>query len=67
MWQSFTWVKGVNSVNVGLRLRYEITRKFAPYVGAYWEKRYGNTADMARSHGEPTEDTGLVAGIQVSF
>lgn len=65
--EGFHTGQGLNSVNAGLRLRYEITRKIAPYVGAYWEKRYGNTADMARAHGEPTEDTGLVAGIQLSF
>lgn len=65
--EAFHMGSGVNSLNAGLRLRYEITRKIAPYVGAYWEKSYGNTADMARTHGEPTEDTGLVAGIQLKF
>lgn len=59
--------EGLNSFNAGLRLRYEISRKIAPYIGGYWEKQYGNTTDMARAHGEPTEDTGLVAGIQLVF
>ncbi len=65
--EEFHMGSGLNSLNAGLRLRYEITRKIAPYIGAYWEKSYGNTADMARAHGEPTEDTGLVAGISVLF
>ncbi|WP_111412627.1 copper resistance protein B [Billgrantia lactosivorans] len=65
--EAFHMGSGLNSLNAGLRLRYEDTRKFAPYVGAYWEKRYGNTADMARSHAEPSETTGLVAGLQLSF
>jgi copper resistance protein B len=59
--------EGVNSLNAGLRLRYEVTRKLAPYLGAYWEKNYGDTADMARAHGEPTEDTGLVMGLSLFF
>ncbi|MBW6392463.1 copper resistance protein B [Billgrantia antri] len=65
--EEFHMGSGVNTLNAGLRLRYEITRKLAPYVGAYWEKSYGETADMARAHGEPTEDTGLVAGVRLLF
>lgn len=57
--------EGLNSVNASLRLRYEITRRFAPYVGGYWEKRYGDTADLARARGGHVEDTGIVAGIRV--
>lgn len=32
---------GVSSIEAGLRLRYEIAREFAPYVGVNWERRYG--------------------------
>ncbi|GGX85871.1 hypothetical protein GCM10007160_11330 [Litchfieldella qijiaojingensis] len=59
--------EGLNSIRAGLRLRYEITRKFAPYIGGYWEKRYGDTADLARAQGEPTEDTAVVAGVRLLF
>lgn len=59
--------KGLNSVNVGLRLGYEITRKFAPYIGAFWEKQYGDTANLARVRGDATEDTGVVAGVRLMF
>jgi len=59
--------KGLNAVRAGLRLRYEITRRFAPYVGAYWEKQYGDTADLTRASGGATEDTGVVAGVRLMF
>jgi len=32
---------GVSNIELGLRLRYEIAREFAPYVGVNWERRYG--------------------------
>lgn len=32
---------GVSSIELGLRLRYEIAREFAPYIGVNWERRYG--------------------------
>lgn len=56
--------EGLNSVRTGLRLRYELSRKFAPYVGGYWQKAYGDTADMARADGEAIEDTAVVAGLR---
>ncbi|MCA1770693.1 MAG: copper resistance protein B [Halomonas sp.] len=31
------------------------------------EKQYGDTADLARHHGDPTEDTGVVAGVRLMF
>ncbi|MCW4150750.1 copper resistance protein B [Halomonas sp. 18H] len=59
--------KGLNSVRAGLRLGYEVTRRFAPYVGAYWEKQYGDTADLSRASGDNTENTGVVAGVKLMF
>lgn len=59
--------KGLNSTRVGLRLRYEITREFAPYVGAYWQKQYGDTADMTRKDGDSPEGAGVVAGVRMWF
>lgn len=59
--------EGLNSVRVGIRLGYEITRRFAPYVGAYWVKQYGDTADLSRASGDSTEDTGAVAGVRLMF
>lgn len=65
--EAFGVGEGLNSVRVGMRLGYEVSRRFAPYVGAYWQKQYGDTADIARHHGDPTEDTGGVAGVRLMF
>ncbi len=59
--------EGLNSVRVGMRLGYEVTRRFAPYVGAYWVKEYGDTADLTRASGASSEDTGVVAGVRLMF
>lgn len=59
--------QGLNSVRVGMRLGYEVTRRFAPYVGAYWVKEYGDTADLSRASGDSSEDTGVVAGVRLMF
>lgn len=59
--------EGLNSVRVGMRLGYEVTRRIAPYVGAYWQKQYGDTADLSRAEGEATEDTGVVLGARLMF
>jgi copper resistance protein B len=58
---------GLSSVEAGLRLRYEITRRFAPYVGISWERAFGGTADYRRDAGEDVEDTRLVAGLRLWF
>lgn len=58
---------GLSTVEAGLRLRYEVTRKFAPYVGLAWERAYGSTADFRREEGEGIEDTRIVAGIRFWF
>ncbi|WP_404440648.1 copper resistance protein B [Stutzerimonas chloritidismutans] len=58
---------GLSDAGVGLRLRYEISRQFAPYVGVSWHRAYGNTADLARLDGEDTRETRLVAGIRFWF
>ena len=59
--------RGLNEVEFGLRLRYEIKREFAPYVGVFWQKRYGGTAQFARERGEDTSGGSLVAGVRVWF
>ena len=58
---------GLSDLDVGLRLRYEITRKFAPYGGVVWSRKFGKTADYARTAGEDIQDTQLVAGIRIWF
>jgi copper resistance protein B len=58
---------GLNTVEAGLRLRYEFRREFAPYVGLEWEGKFGGTADFAREQGDPTHATRFVAGVRVWF
>ena len=58
---------GLSDTQVGLRLRYEITREFAPYIGVNWNKKYGNTATFAKNDGEKANDTQIVAGIRAWF
>lgn len=58
---------GLNNIELGLRLRYEFKREFAPYIGVSWEQRYGDTADLARLRGESTSVTSIVLGIRAWF
>tara|TARA_R110002049_G_scaffold308839_1_gene514405 strand:- start:13300 stop:14037 length:738 start_codon:yes stop_codon:yes gene_type:complete len=58
---------GLNSSELGVRLRYELRREFAPYVGISWEKLYGDTADIARREGEDSSATFLVIGLRAWF
>ncbi len=58
---------GLSDVEFGLRLRYEIRRGFAPYVGAVWRQRCGRTADFARAQGGHTGELQFVAGLRVWF
>ncbi len=58
---------GLSDMELGLRLRYEIRREFAPYIGFNWTKLFGDTADFARDGGEDTSDVQFVAGIRAWF
>ncbi|MEO8849291.1 MAG: copper resistance protein B [Casimicrobiaceae bacterium] len=58
---------GLSDLDFGLRLRYEITRKLAPYVGVVWNRKFGNTADYARAVGGDNQETQLVAGFRIWF
>lgn len=59
--------RGFNDVELGLRLRYELRRELAPYVGVNWLRKLGNTADLARDEGEDASAIGFVAGLRVWF
>jgi copper resistance protein B len=55
---------GLADLDTGLRLRYEISRKFAPYVAVTYENKFGKTADFARANGEPTANLRFSFGIR---
>lgn len=59
--------KGLTDSQVGLRLRYEVKREFAPYIGINWNNKYGNTATFSKNDGEKVSSTQIVAGIRAWF
>lgn len=58
---------GITTVEAGARLRYEITRQLAPYVGIAWERAVGGTAVQVRRAGEDPGALFVVAGIRTWF
>lgn len=58
---------GLTDAELGLRLRYEISRQFAPYIGVSYEAKTGRTADFARADGKKSTSTSLVAGVRFWF
>ena len=58
---------GISDFELGLRLRYEIVREFAPYVGVNVERSFGRTADFARIAGDSASDTRAVIGLRAWF
>ena len=58
---------GLDQIEVGIRLRYEIAREFAPYVGIEQSWRTGQGATFARARGEDPSATSVIAGIRFWF
>jgi copper resistance protein B len=58
---------GLSTAELGLRLRYEIRRQFAPYVGVNWERAVDETADFDRADGENAGAVSFVAGVRLWF
>jgi copper resistance protein B len=58
---------GLSDLTAGLRLRYEIRREFAPYIGIEWVGKFGGTAELARAAGNDTKETRYVAGLRFWF
>lgn len=58
---------GLSEIEAGLRLRYEIRREFAPYVGLTWHRKFFGTAEMIEADGESPRDSRLVTGIRIWF
>ncbi len=58
---------GVSNVELGLRLRYEFAREFAPYLGISWERKLAGTSDFARAEGEDDNVFSVVAGLRIFF
>ncbi len=58
---------GLNDVSLGLRMRYEIKREFAPYLGVTWSNLYGETADYKKLTGGESSELNAVGGLRLWF
>jgi copper resistance protein B len=58
---------GLSELAAGLRLRYEIRREFAPYLGVEWARRFGETQDLAKDAADETSEVRVVAGLRFWF
>jgi len=58
---------GLSDLEAGLRLRYEIRREFAPYIGVNWTKLFGGTADFAAGAGQGSSDFQFTIGLRAWF
>jgi len=58
---------GLTDLELGLRLRYEKSRQFAPYVGVSWERQFGATARFSRARGNDAGGLSFVAGVRTWF
>lgn len=58
---------GLTKIEPGLRLRYEIAREFAPYIGVEYEAKLGETADIAKAAGEDPDGLKFLLGVRAWF
>jgi len=65
--ERFTTGRGLNNVEFGLRLRYEIRRQIAPYIGVSLDRSFFDTADLVRQDGGTPSQMRFVAGARVWF
>ncbi len=58
---------GLSDIDMGLRMRYEITRKFAPYVGVAYQRFFGGTEGLVREQGGRVNDVRFLFGIRLFY
>lgn len=58
---------GMPNANLDLRLRYELKREIAPYIGVRYRFLTGETRGIARRVGEDTESLYFLAGLRLAF
>jgi len=54
---------GLSDIDGGVRLGYQFSRKFAPYIGYVYSGVFGQTATFSRLAGQPTGVHQFVFGI----
>lgn len=65
--ERFTTGKGLNNIELGFRFRYEIRRKFAPYVGVTFDRSFFETAKLVRQEGGDPSQIRFTAGVRMIF
>jgi len=65
--ERFTTGSGLNNLEFGARLRYEIRREFAPYVGISFDRSFGETATLVRQDGGDSTQVRFVVGVRAWF
>lgn len=58
---------GLNDITLSARLRYEVNRNFAPYVGLDWSRKFAGSADYSRAEGESVENWSIAGGVRLLF
>jgi copper resistance protein B len=58
---------GLSRFEVGLRLRYEIAKEFAPYIGLSFEQFTGATASYVAADNDPTSKLRFLVGLKTWF
>lgn len=65
--EEFTTGSGLNNLEFGIRLRYEIRREFAPYIGVSVDRSFGETATLVRQEGGDPSQVRFVMGVRAWF
>lgn len=65
--ETFETGSGLNDLSLGLRLRYEIRREIAPYLGVNWTTLYGETSEYRRQAGGQSSELNAVAGLRLWY
>ncbi len=65
--ERFTTGSGLNNLEFGIRLRYEIRREFAPYIGISLDRSFGETATLVRQEGGDPSQIRFVVGVRAWF
>lgn len=58
---------GLSQAEIGARLRYDLRREFAPYVGVQYERAFGKTARYLRDEGEDAGSFQFLVGVRTWF
>ena len=65
--EEFTTGSGLNNLEFGTRLRYEIRREFAPYIGLSFDRSFGETATLVRQQGGDSSQIRFVVGVRMWY